>query len=187
MVPPQDFAALQQLLGFPDGTAFHLLTASDAGGCIIVKVHVSGEPLPSQRLFIRRFEEPTYREIAWPAECNSFGDPVIFATKPEVYVLGEHWQNHGGGSVGLYRVTLPGGKAELFHPGRGTHSAGTEDEGGWWFADLLGPTSDEKGLVVSLATSFRERVGSRVEHAVAAFDFDTGHIRQLAPLPAALA
>jgi hypothetical protein len=80
-----------------------------------------------------------------------------------------------------------GGNVELIHSGRGTHSAGTDDEGGWWFSDLLGPTSDEKGLVVSLATSFRKPGDSRVDYAVASFDFATGHLRELARLPAVFA
>jgi hypothetical protein len=187
MPQPQDPAAIRRELRFPEGAAFRLLAASDAGGCLVVKVGVSAAPFPSERLFVRAFNEATYREVPWPSECNSFGDPVILATKPEMYVLGEHWQHQGGGAEGLYRVTLPGGSIAMVHSGRGTHSAGTESEGGWWFADLLGSTSDEKGLIVSLATSFREPGGSRVEYTVAAFELDTGRLRELARLPALFA
>jgi hypothetical protein len=152
-----------------------------------VKVSASAAPPPSEHLFVRAFNETTYREVPWPPECNSFGDPIILVSKPEMYLLGEHWQNQGGGTAGLYRVTLPGGSIALVHPGRGTHSSGTESEGGWWFADLLGSTSDEKGLIVSLATSFREPSGSRVEYTVAAFDLETGRLRELARLPGVFA
>ena len=152
-----------------------------------MKVGDSAAPFAQERLFVRAFNETTYREVPWPSECNSFGDPVILATKPEMYVLGEHWQNQGGGSEGLYRVTLPDGSIALAHSGRGTHSAGTENEGGWWFADLLGSTSDERGLIVSLATSIRETRGSRVEYTVVAFDLDTRRLRELARLPAVFA
>ena len=89
-------------------------------------------------------------------------------------MLGEHWQDRGGSGVGLYRVTLPAGNTELVHSGRGTHSAGSENERGWWLSQLLGPTCDEKGLLVSLATSFREAGVSRVEYTVCAFDLVTG-------------
>jgi hypothetical protein len=187
MAHPQDPAATRRELGFPEGAGFRHLAVSDAGGCLVAKVSVSTTPVPSEHLFVRAFNETTYREVPWPPNCNSFGDPLILVTKPEMYVLGEHWQNQGGGTEGLYRVTLPGGSIAFVHSGRGTHSSGTEREGGWWFADLLGSTSDEKGLIVSLATSFRESGGSRVEYTVAAFELDTGRLRELARLPAVFA
>ncbi len=104
-----------------------------------------------------------------------------------MYVLGQHWKDRGGSAVGLYRVALPTGHTELVHSGRGTHSADSEDQRGWWLSELLGPTAEENALLVKLATSFREADGSHVEYTVCAFDLETGALRELAKLPAVFA
>jgi hypothetical protein len=40
---------------------FRLLAASDTGRCMVVKLRVTGESSPSERLFVREFDEPMYR------------------------------------------------------------------------------------------------------------------------------
>ena len=57
---------------------FRLLTASDTGRCVVVMLRVKGEPHWAERLFVRGFDELTYREVAWPVGCNSFSAPIIF-------------------------------------------------------------------------------------------------------------
>src|SRR5262245_303546 len=114
-------------LGFPAGTTFLDLRVSIPAGCIVVVATRNGDPVRSDRIYVREFAAPKYRELVWPDACNSWAAPLLSHCAPELFVLGQLWRDsqalpnahnsdpplRGGGPVGLYRVRLPFGEPEL--------------------------------------------------------------------------
>jgi hypothetical protein len=167
-------------VGLPDGIRVRALTVSEPARCLVVSATaVEGEE-EQLRLFVRGFGAATYDEVPWPDGCNAFCDPIASPTAPVMYVLGMHWQDHGGNYVGVYRLRLPGLAAELARPAH----EGSKSPGGSrsWFSRLLGFAADGRRILVvraSGAGSFR--------YSVCVLDPDDGTLEPLASLPAVFA
>ena len=191
-------------LGFPPGTTMQGLATCYPARCVVVLACRASEPVRSDRIFIRAYADTVYREVLWPDGTNSFDDPVVSHSAPELYVLGQSWRDvqahdeHGrpgrvvrGCDVrGLYRVTLPQGETELVHSGggaKGSDDGPGQDSRSWRLSRLLGFTPDGTRLLVKIGTDRVESNTTTCHYGIAAFDPRSGEIEELTPLPGVFA
>lgn len=188
-------------LGFLDETMFRQLGASAIGRTVVVLAETASDPSHQHRLYIRGFDERTYREIPWPDGCNSFGWPVMSQTSAEMFVLGQQWRDvptrdpartkplRGGDVVALYRVRLPDGVVERLHSARSDRvgPSGNAVEPQWMLSELLGVTQDGRRLLVSVGQGKSEASSIRGTYAIAEFDLGTAEVKEMTQLPAVFA
>jgi hypothetical protein len=143
---------------------------------------VSVEPAPTSgklagfRLFMRRTEEATYREIVLPGERLIVEDVSVSATAPFAYVHAMRLAEDGSGANdgGLFRIALTDGTV---------HPIQTRDSGGW-VSSLLGASADGRTVYVIATGAMTASPNScRIGYGLASVDVDTGETIELAPLP----
>src|SRR5262249_8149964 len=158
----------------------------------------TGDPVRSDRIYVREYSAPAYHEIAWPDGCNSWDAPLLSHCASELFVLGQLWRDtqalpsvhnpkpppsRGGGPVGLYRIRLPLCETELLREAH--HKPDTKsDSGHWYFSRLLGLALDGTRLAVCVSMGKRLGDTTKWEYQIAMFDPATGDVEKCADLPA---
>lgn len=102
---------------------------------------------------------------------------MVAQAESVLYVLGEYWRDRGGRSVGVYRVALPDGNAELL--------VDAHFEAGW-ISHLvgIGPSATDLCIVCASGPLGPNEL---VRYSACALDVANGSLRELTELPAVFA
>jgi hypothetical protein len=176
-------------LGFPEATTFRSLLVCDVARCLVVGASLAGERGHQLRLYVRGFDEPRYREIPWPAGCNSFGSPVASPRAPFLFAIGEHCTRTGGSGLGLYRVDLHNLALERVESAV-KHFQGPDPRrvaGDPWIAQLLGFAGDGERLLATVATTTTSGQQLHYTYSVCTLDPSNGALEKQTDLPAIFA
>lgn len=151
---------------------------SPAAGALFATADAPFAPhrMTRRRMFVRRIDEPTYREVVLPGDRLVPDDVVLCATAPVAYVHGLQLTNDesGANDAGIFRVTLPDGEVQPIQQHRS----------GGWISRLLGASADGATLhVIATTTSVAGAESCGIGYGLATFDIETGLTAELAALP----
>jgi hypothetical protein len=97
-----------EAVGFPRRSKILRVVVSEPARSLIVQFQVQGDPDPSRRLFVRRFDEALYHDLVPHEEGYDIEDPTPSPTTAHVYfnrLIWKDWDGDRGGNWdGLFRV-----------------------------------------------------------------------------------
>lgn len=169
-----------QALGFPHRSTILRLLVSAPARSLVVQFQVQGDPAPSRRLFVRRFDEERYSELVPHEEGYDIEDPTPSPTTPHVYfnrIVWSDWEGTRGGRWdGLFRVDCESRAVEcLLSPATSPSTP---------ISRILGINGDGTHLHVVGSSATSGADGCTVHYGVADLDIATREMRPLTALRA---
>jgi hypothetical protein len=174
-------------LGLPLPRTSLRIEYSASSGSLVVTVtpKTSARAHPFERLFVRRIDEPRYREIVF-AEDEHLESLAICGGQPYAYVhtlisAPDEWGLNDGG---VARLWLPEGRLERLPAVHWGHN----NESKCWTAQLLGVSPDGTApIVIASDGGRRDETGCRIGYRLAELDPATSCLTDIAAMPGVFA